>query len=57
MSVVYGRESNDNKFSLAFKDKSSEIASAPTIIDTLTRSPANPSMVCMCMYLWVVCLV
>ena len=46
MNAVYDRQSNENRFSLVFKDKSSEISSASTIIDTLSRSPANPSMVC-----------
>ena len=50
---MYDRQSNENRFSLVFKDKSSEISSAPTIIDTLSRSPANPSMVRMCVCLCV----
>ena len=39
--------SND-KVSLTFDDKSKEIDRSPTIVDSLTRSPANPSMVCVC---------
>jgi len=42
--VVYS--ASDNRISLAFHDKSKEIGNAPTIVDTLTRSPADPSMVC-----------
>ena len=46
MSVAWYRRSNENRFNLIFNDKSSEIDHAPTVIDTLTRSPANPSVVC-----------
>lgn len=52
--MLCGREAND-KFSLIFNNKSSEIDSAPTVIDTLTRSPANPSMVrTMCAHIYIV---
>ena len=48
MSVIWYRRSNENKFNLIFSNKSSEINRAPTIIETLTRSPAKPSVVCVC---------
>ena len=45
---------SNNRVSLMFDDKSKEIDNAPTIVDTLTRSPANPSMVCVCVRVCVV---
>ena len=45
MACCVCRASND-RVSLTFDDKSKEIDKSPTIVDTLTRSPANPSMVC-----------
>jgi len=47
LSLCVCSASND-RVSLIFDDKSKEIDNSPTIVDTLTRSPADPSMVCVC---------